>query len=452
MLPPYRDQRSMTRRDTAFVVPQVDYAKMIADYSAQARQLRMYGESVKAEREKEFLSLANVQYDPNLIEMGLKSKLVEKADEYTKKVIDIYRQSDNDPTGQDKLKMLNARNLLYDYQAQLLNTQQLYRESYKEMRNHPGFWDRDVFDEQVSKMKNGKMVSWFLEEAEINPMIHYRNLRNELAKTTYKTDKIIDGEHVSVTEKAISGMSDEMLRLYIKRDFNNTGLVKGMYSAFKKLPEKEKKMYKNVEDWALNSDVYLNILKGKQLKEEATKPYIGKDADKVVDVAFNQDTQMWSFGDINKGQGVKLVNIEYKGVNFKGAQITDVKKTAQGPMAIVQVPKLKKQLEEQGIDLDKLPDWQKTMWAMKAGVGGKDQIYLKQIEVPLETVRTYLERASVNLMEFDEIMKTKGVEDENILKGTMEQLKEAAKDSGYNDTDEYIKALEDQGYNVKIIK
>jgi len=155
--------------DTSLVLPSQERTQqMLSQLSQNLLQTRQYFEQEKDKRDKAYVDATSFTVDPSITDTVQRQKMIEDANEYQKKVQELYKTPDSGYlklNADEQLKQRNLQNELITKQAQRMSAQAAYSAQYKEFTDpkNRGLYKPDYFKAQADRFQKGEIVTDFLE-------------------------------------------------------------------------------------------------------------------------------------------------------------------------------------------------------------------------------------------------------------------------------------------------
>ncbi len=397
-------RRSAVRHDTSVIFPQTRFAELYDKYAKEVRDMRVYADQYKRQREDELLKATDFQYDPNLVEMNLKEQLSGKAKEVQGRIADIMRKTNYNPSIEDKMKMRESMNYLYGYQSQLLGSQNQYLEAQRIMRQNPGMYDMDYYNKQVDKMMKGEAVDNFLIPNSVDPKLTLRGIVKEMAdyQSSYTEEK--DGRQSTYTSKKLSDWTPDNVSQDLEQRYKtNIPFRRGVEEDFNDLSQAEKKKYKNSLDFAKNNPEYRGIYGKKFRTGVASKPVSGSSKGKQNPVIeWNANTRSYNFP-----EGLKLAALRTEDgkKSVKDVVLTNLGVENDGQWTVTAyIPKLKDSTWDEFKDVFSKKEQQNFLkYNPSIASSSKDPINLEEVKIPYKMLEKVLNR-HLDFENLEEIM------------------------------------------------
>ena len=318
----------MTRRDTAARFPSTDYGARIDALGDQYRRLAMYGDALKREREKEAFELATFNMDPGLIFEGQKQKMLEMLEKFTDTNSKVFEEKGNRLSLKDKMDMQSRKNLLGQWQGQMLASNEVYKESLKLFQQHPELYDPNEWNKSVEQLKGGEPVQRFLYP---RPKEVYSTLEayaSDAADRKITIEREQDGITTTSEYEVISNWNDQKYQDFVSGlMIEDPGFAAGVGLQYQDQPVHTKEKYPTPAQWMLNDTKAKKIFQqrfGGGYEEKPTKES-GAGVPKVREIFPDADGYYDYSGATRKGEGpIKYQSPVGDGYMLDGTKVTGV--------------------------------------------------------------------------------------------------------------------------------
>jgi len=431
--------------DTSLVLPSQERTQqMLSQLSQNLLQTRQYFEQEKDKRDKAYVDATSFTVDPSITDTVQRQKMIEDANEYQKKVQELYKTPDSGYlklNADEQLKQRNLQNELITKQAQRMSAQAAYSAQYKEFTDpkNRGLYKPDYFKAQADRFQKGEIVTDFLETYPISTKKMVADFYKDNYKMNMQGDPKVKNLGSNMYSSTKSSWSASLLGdaeptmenvkaavaedLYQKATDPNSpfqpAIAQDMKTYFQKNPDAQQEFSDpaKVKEWLVKEyggeaipHVYKVESSDAKAKSRGTTVNVGSGESKQKNVVYNQKQDGYMFGGKHappikyswdttpqysimnsSGNIVPVQNpLQAPGAaeTFKNAQINGIIKRGGVIYAAISKNKL---VDEQS------DNWDGTRSTKKIQSKDLDQTYY----LPYDQVATLVEQEGYNLQGWD---------------------------------------------------